>query len=105
MCEQYNGWSNRETWAAKLWLDNEFYLYVTVQDLINEAIASKEEDQDFACTACLADNLESLFDDISGDFAELTTHVFNMLKDIGSLYRVKWYEIANAYLEEAKLNA
>ncbi len=23
MCNQYNGWTNKTTWAVKLWLDNE----------------------------------------------------------------------------------
>jgi len=26
MCEQFNGWSNRETWATALWIDNDQYM-------------------------------------------------------------------------------
>ena len=27
MCKKYNGWSNYETWAVNLWLDNDQYSY------------------------------------------------------------------------------
>jgi len=102
MCEEYNGWTNRETWAVNLWLDNDRGLYEQVQEMAGEAILSKEEDQEFACTQCLADNLKVLFDDAFSDIAELTQEGLNMLKDIGSLYRVNWREIAENILEELK---
>jgi hypothetical protein len=102
MCEKFNGWTNRETWATALWIDNDRGLHYTVQDFIQEAIMSKDEDQEYACTTCLAENLESLFDEAFSDLEEMTQTGPTMLKDIGSLYRVNWYEIAEAKLSELK---
>jgi len=100
MCEKYEGWTNRETWATNLWLDNDRGLYYTVQEMAREAILSKDEDQEFACSTCLAENLESLFDEAFSDIAEMSQEGLNMLKDIGSLYRVNWHEIATNILSE-----
>jgi len=105
MCEEYNGWGNRETWAAALYLNNDYGMYCTVQELISEAIASKDEEQDFACSTCLAENLEAMFEDVWGDGTELSHETYSMFKDIGSLYRVRWHEIATSFLDEAKVNA
>ena len=102
MCEEYNGWSNRETWAVNLWIDNDRGLYYTAQEFAQEAIVNKDDDQDFACCMCLAENLESFFDDAFSDIAELTAVGLTMLKDIGSLYRVNWYEIASNMIAELK---
>jgi hypothetical protein len=100
MCNEYNGWTNRETWATALWLDNDRGLYYTVQEMAQEAILSKDEDQEYACSTCLAENLEALFDEAFSDLDEMTQEGLNMLKDIGSLYRVNWYEIAGNILSE-----
>ena len=31
--QEYNGWSNRETWATKLWIDNDQGLYYYAKDM------------------------------------------------------------------------
>jgi len=96
MCEEYNGWINRETWATALYLNNDYGLYITAQDLVNEAIMSNDEEEGKPCLTCLAESLEALFDDAFSDIEEMTHEGLNMLKDIGSLYRVNWYEIAKS---------
>jgi hypothetical protein len=101
MDTDYNGWSNRETWATNLWLENDRGLYYTVQEMMQEAILSKEEDE-YACSTCLAENLEALFDESFSDIEEMSQTGLNMLRDIGSLYRVNWYEIAESKLSELK---
>ena len=30
MQEKYNGWTNRDTWLVKLWLDNDYNNYIRV---------------------------------------------------------------------------
>ena len=46
-----------------------------------------------------------MFDDAFSDIAEMTAEGLTMLKDIGSLYRVNWYEIAQGILGEIELQA
>lgn len=97
MCEEYNGWTNRETWAVNLWIDNERGLYDLVQDY---AKTSLEEHQESGASNCLAESIENLFDEIFEDVENMTNAGLNMLKDIGSLYRVNWKEIAGNIITE-----
>lgn len=97
MCEEYNGWTNRETWAVNLWIDNDRGLYYTVQDYLKHA---SECDSD--SLMCLEESLENLFDEAFSDIEEISQTGLTMLKDIGSLYRVNWREIANNMLSELK---
>jgi hypothetical protein len=103
MCEQYNGWTNRETWAVKLWLDNE-------EGLQEEALClAKNSTEGEYPTRELADSLEdfvtSLLDMEEVFNADPATRktLISMSSDIGSLYRVNWWEIAESYLSEMSL--
>jgi hypothetical protein len=106
MCKEYNGWTNRETWATALHLDNDFGLYEMVKDMVR---ASLEEHPESGAVQCLEESLENFLDEAFSDIADMTHAGLNMLKDIGSLYRVNWRELAEGYLaeaeEEAKANA
>jgi len=99
MCEEYNGWWNRETWTANLWLDNERGLYDMVQDMARNTL---EEHPESGAVQCLEESIENLFDEAFSDIADMTQAGLNMLKDIGSLYRVNWREIAENIILELK---
>ena len=43
MCEEYNGWTNRETWAVALWLDNDQGLHEMATDRVAEVWAPGRE--------------------------------------------------------------
>jgi hypothetical protein len=108
MNAEYNGWTNRETWATKLHIDNDQGLYEISQDYARTAWQEHEQDGEgryATAAACLADTLENWFDDMAGDFTELTAGIYTMLRDIGSLYRVNWSEIAESMIEELALEA
>lgn len=107
MCEEYNGWTNRETWAAALWIDNDRGLYETVQDMAKTSLEehSGEEWDGISPIGCFAESIESLFDDIFADIAEMSDDSLTMLKEIGSLYRVNWREIATYILDELQVQA
>jgi hypothetical protein len=94
MCETYEGWTNRETWAAMLWINNDQGLYETVQELTQHLHECESP------IMCLEESLENLFDDAFSDISEMTAMGLIMLKDIGSLYRVNWREIASTILED-----
>jgi hypothetical protein len=105
---EYNGWSNRETWATKLHIDNDQALYEIAQDYARTAWQEHTEDGEgqYATSAdCLADTLENW---ISEDLLTIENiagnqGLFNMLTDIGSLYRVNWNEIAESMIDELVL--
>jgi hypothetical protein len=104
MCEEYQGWNNRETWATALHLDNDQGFYNEVQGLTREAIeliTYEDIDSNTLNEASyrLADSLEEWVSALL-EFDNVSTNeqLFNMLADIGSLYRVDWREIAQGYI-------
>lgn len=106
MCEEFNGWKNRETWALALWLDNEQSWQEKTQELaisaLNRTPLMEPENRVVIATSKLADSLRDwVEDDLLALGNILRTQVlFNMLTDIGSLYRVDYREIAKGYIEE-----
>jgi len=102
MCEEYNGWTNRETWAVALWLNNNVGLYEISQDYAKNAL---DEHPDTGALYCLEESLENFFDEAFSDLDEMTQEGLNMMRDIGSLYRVNWREIAGNIISELEVNA
>lgn len=109
--EDYNGWTNRETWATNLWIENDRGLYEFAigyaKEELQEHIKDEKNDNAIYCLAdilenCITEDLLNL-ENIKGNQA-----LFNMLTDIGSLYRVNWKEIAEhqiaSVLESEALN-
>lgn len=91
MCEQYNGWTNRETWATALHINNDEGLLSPILEVaqLHESVGE------------LADEIEAFIDEVL-TFENISTNrqAFMMLQDIGSLYRVNWYEIAGTFMNE-----
>jgi hypothetical protein len=98
VCDQYNGWTNRETWATKLHLDN--------TEILNDwawELARKWNDADEELFVYeLGEWIKDLFEEDLFSYENVINNrdLFNMLTDIGSLYRVDWREIAQTYVEE-----
>lgn len=80
--EIYNGWSNRETWAVHLWLTQDQPIYASVVDLL------AQEGRVFEKAERLKEFVEDLYSDNP-----------TVLSDIGSLWRVEWDEIVEAFTE------
>lgn len=93
MCEQYNGWTNRETWATALYLNNDQSLYETVQ---NWASNNWEDDKNEAVNTVA----ESIEDFVTELLETDWDGVKSMRYDIGSLWRVNWREIAQSFISE-----
>jgi hypothetical protein len=77
----YNGWSNRETWLASLWLTNDQGSYA----LLEEAIRSGESD--FARADWLERELRDQLVDEAGEasmWSDLLSTAF---------YRINWVEV------------
>lgn len=85
--EEYNGWCNRETWACNLWLSNDQGMYNAVRERIAESDDAAAAVQEFT-------------EEILGDGSLDQDTERAMARDIGSLWRVDWREIASAFGEE-----
>jgi hypothetical protein len=104
MCQEYNGWTNRETWATMLHINNDQWMQKQAAEY---ARTSLEEHPEGGADSCLAESLENWVTE------DLLTHenivenpfLFSMLTDIGSLYRVNWHEIARAEISDIEVNA
>lgn len=81
--ERYNGWTNRETWAAHLWITSSPELYTDC--VKQEALFIQTTIQ-----AC-ADTVLSRDEPI-----HVVQYYVPMILDIGSLWRVNWDEVAAA---------
>jgi hypothetical protein len=87
---EYNGWSNRETWATGLWINNEQALQEQVTDQAREA----------SNLGVFADYIEEMISDL---FDENWEGLKAMRNDIGSLYRVNWIELAESFMSEVEI--
>jgi len=97
MCDKYEGWANRETWACALWLNNDQALYNSMLEIAKFTYIT--EDQPLQA-------LSEAFSEVVVDLLEeqpLTSpETRRMRNDIGSIWRVNFTEIAEGFLETIK---
>ena len=97
----YNGWSNYETWAVALWMDNAESSYRYVREMARDIVADAEDDRpeylnaDEYARFTLADKLheeyEEAMPEVEGVWADLLRAGFN---------GVNWTEIATNIVRE-----
>jgi hypothetical protein len=107
--ETYNGWTNRETWAVSLHLNNDEGLYYDLARILEEAFL---EDVDGSTREGWIRGVMSAVDSLSEWVEEILSFGYweenggmprgiqLMKEDVGSLWRVNWREIVEAELEE-----
>jgi hypothetical protein len=107
--ETYNGWTNRETWAVSLHLNNDEGLYYETARILEEAFL---EDLDRETREGWISGVSSAVDSLSEWVEEILSFgyweeqggmprgIHLMREDVGSLWRVNWREIVEAELEE-----
>jgi len=86
--QEYNGWTNYETWNYKLWLDNNQPTYDAVRTL-----AKKHND---------AYELSIELSKVAHDNAPLLEASFYSDVLNASIREINFFEIAESYLEEIK---
>jgi len=86
--DTYNGWTNRETWAFQMFINDNQYL----QDLWHERGQVLDV---FELRDCLQDSLEHYHTMLLNN-EPLPEDERLMIIDIGSYWRVNYYEIACA---------
>lgn len=106
MIEEFNGWTNRETWATNLHIENDQYLYETAREYAKLELEGHDEGEEInpyhlgeRLSSWIQDDLLTL-ENIAGNEG-----LWLMLTDIGSLYRVNWREIATYQLDQVKEEA
>lgn len=103
--DTYNGWSNRETWALALHIDNTYewqqmrYAWAKEAKRLAAAsdILSKPE---YRLGQMLKDWAEDAFERVYHTPDEATKDERMMACDVGSLWRVDYREIARNWLTE-----
>jgi hypothetical protein len=109
MTTEYNGWTNRETWATMLHINNDQYMQETAEDYAKTAL---EEHPESGAVHCLEETLEEWITNLL-DFrayreeygSEMSDGLQSMRDDIGSLYRVNWREISESLLSDIEVSA
>jgi len=93
----YNGWANRETWAAKIWMDeaHEFIMDVIEGEnrVRNFGMATQEENARFARE--FAEYIEQFFHEMI-KFDEMSA----MQRDFMNVQGIDFSEIASAYIQD-----
>ena len=108
--DAHNGYSNRETWAVALRLNNEQawqdIVHTALRESIGEVVMTTDgyADQDVALKGWQAGDivrecLEAIVDGMVeyGDAGQVRM----LLEDIGSLWRVDWSELGALFLADA----
>lgn len=93
MCNEYNGYTNKQTWQVSLWLDNEYNSYTFYTEIATELL---ENDSESA--------LRELADRIESDIKEANPcQDANMYSDLigHALAVIDWQEVAQSFIDVA----
>lgn len=100
----YQGWTNYETWAVALWIDNERSSYEywreQAEHTLDELNHDSDEHEYSDAAVALGDEMEESFEnDFEAIQDKLGHSVFSDLLG-SSLSEVDWYEIAEKILDD-----
>ena len=113
MCESYSGWTNRETWALMLWINNDESLQNWAHEYVANYIDMYGDDlvgdrRTYSASQALREWTEIAFTRSGYTeyfFATWPDSLADIAEDIGSLYRINYYECAESILSDMAVNA
>ena len=104
MCEEYSGWTNRETWALMLWINNDEGLQGSLRENIAEYVGVFNEGAlTYQVSGAIERWTESLFtrSGYCAEFGDVWPDTLSdIAEDIGSLYRINYLECAESMLSD-----
>ncbi len=106
MDETYEGWKNRETWAANLWMENTQEVYGYVVKEVGKILSTKGDVNTYSgSTKGRAEYFfktffESLKERVDTGKAKPST--IKALSDIGSIWRVHYGELADHWITKLR---
>ena len=86
MTDEYNGWTNRETWACNLWLANDEGLYAGATEIVESLVGTSAQRIGEALVEWFRELVEEL-------------NLVDISRDIGSWWRVDERELGTAWVE------
>lgn len=96
----YNGWTNYETWAVKLWMDNEEGTQNYWQEIARETFEDAEADKTFSkeerAALTLMDNLKEQHEQALPELQGFAADLLN-----AAMSEVNWHEIAESLISDA----
>ena len=101
MSEKYNGWSNYETWAVALWLDNDAGTYEYVRELTHDTYDNARAERYFTREERARLDLEDALKEYIEENNPLANNA-SMYSDLlsAAISSVNWREIAGNYIDE-----
>lgn len=105
MAEKYNGWTNYETWAVNLYMDNdrpqESFWKVVCLTCFHQAKADGQFTRQENASFHLAKRIQEEHENAATDMLEAAHYEFGPLADLlrGALSEVNWREIATSWIE------
>jgi hypothetical protein len=100
--DEYQGWTNHETWALKLHLDNNPFDQHELFEAVKLLKQKNKTDTD-QCLMEIALFVKQYAENIYYTVFETNASTKDerlLVQDVGSLWRVNWDEIAKAYFNE-----
>lgn len=106
--DTYNGWTNRETWALNLWLTNDQGLYEMTRERVAGAMGKHIRTSNPDKWAVLlrqraaGEAVKEFWEELTdpGEGLMSVENILEMVRDIGSEYRVNWDEIGAYWLSD-----
>ena len=95
--QEYNGWTNYETWNCKLWIDNDERMQEYWEGEAKE-YARMEDDKETAI-GLLADMLQTHYEETSPEVTGFYADILN-----AALREVNWHEIASSIIDDLEID-